>query len=67
MRPTLKIKKITQSKTFWFNIAMIVILSADLYIELFNYSVQVAYLAGVGNIVLRVFFTNSAIGLHKQG
>lgn len=55
-------KKIYESKTVWFNLIMMVVLVAQLVGDMYTNQAQLtALIAGVGNIVLRVWFTETKI------
>ena len=56
-------KPFYESKTFWFNVVTLVILVAEFLGDAEpTWQVVTAAIAGVGNIVLRVWFTDTSIG-----
>lgn len=63
-------KKIWNSRTFWFNIITVVLLSLNMVLEVGlvpakAYPIIVAA-QGVVNLILRVFFTNKGISLNLK-
>ena len=64
-------KPFYQSKTVWFNVIMSVILIAELIHTVLpdlqdEWKAATLLVMGVGNIVLRVWFTDSPVTLKKQ-